>query len=242
MTDERDRPPRRPRDTHHSALRRPRLLRRTWPGDAPLCAGVVAERGLAALSLAVVAAGGAAAAWFSSTALGGGHHTLAVVSPPPAPHKVTLVAYVGQQPQGFHIGTVPQGYGLDLQASTAYTVVLAPAGTPTRTPTALPASWWSQRKTPARTIPCPRWATSRRASAAYRVAWAMTGRQPRSGGRSAASCSTCSAGTASGSPTVSSSASPAPSRRRPSCSCRRAEPAGIHSAKGDPANVLRANY
>ncbi len=57
----------------------------------------------------------------------GGHHTPAVVSPS-GPHKVTLVAYVGQQPQGFHIGTIPQGYGLDLQASTAYTVVLAPAG------------------------------------------------------------------------------------------------------------------
>jgi hypothetical protein len=83
--------------------------------------------GMAALSLAVVAAGAGGAAWFSSPRADGGHHAPAVVSPS-ATRKITLVAYVGQQPQGFHIGTVPQGYGLDLQASTPYAVVLAPAG------------------------------------------------------------------------------------------------------------------
>jgi hypothetical protein len=81
--------------------------------------------GTAVLSLSVVAAGGAA--WFSSTGTGRGHHAPAATSPP-APGKVKLVDYVGQEPQGFDIGTVPQGYGLDLQASTAYTVVIAPAG------------------------------------------------------------------------------------------------------------------
>jgi hypothetical protein len=89
--------------------------------------------GMAALSLTIVAAGAGGAAWFSSTRAGGGHHTPAVVVPP-APRKVTLVAYVGQQPQGFHIGTIPQGYGLDLQASNAYTVVLAPAGDADKNP------------------------------------------------------------------------------------------------------------
>jgi hypothetical protein len=83
--------------------------------------------GLAALSLAVVAAGAGGAAWFSSTRPDGGHHAPAVVSPP-APSKIKLVAYLGQEPQGFHIGSIPQGYGLDLQASNAYTVVIAPAG------------------------------------------------------------------------------------------------------------------
>ena len=86
---------------------------------------------MAALSLTVVAAGGAA--WFSSPRTDGGHHTPAAVSPS-APGKVKLVAYVGQEPQGFHIGTIPQGYGLDLQASTAYFVVLAPAGDADKNP------------------------------------------------------------------------------------------------------------
>jgi hypothetical protein len=78
----------------------------------------------AALSLSVVAAGGAA--WLSSTGSGGGGRSPAATSPPAG--KVKLVDYVGQEPSGFDIGTVPQGYGLDLQASNAYTVVIAPAG------------------------------------------------------------------------------------------------------------------
>ena len=87
--------------------------------------------GTAALSLSVVAAGGAA--WLASTGSGGGHRAPAVTSRPASP-KVKLVDYVGQEPQGFHIGTVPQGYGLDLQASTSYSVVLAPAGDADKSP------------------------------------------------------------------------------------------------------------
>jgi hypothetical protein len=79
----------------------------------------------AALSLSVVAAGGTA--WLSSTGSGRGSRSPAATSPP-VPGKVKLVDYVGQEPSGFEIGTVPQGYGLDLQASNAYTVVIAPAG------------------------------------------------------------------------------------------------------------------
>jgi hypothetical protein len=79
----------------------------------------------AALSLSVVAAGGAA--WLSSTGSGRGSRSPAATSPP-VRGKVKLVDYVGQEPSGFEIGTVPQGYGLDLQASNAYTVVIAPAG------------------------------------------------------------------------------------------------------------------
>ena len=79
------------------------------------------------MSLAVVAGGGAA--WLSSSGsgTGRGHHAPAVVFPP-TPGTVKLVDYVGQEPSGFVIGTVPQGYDLDLQASNAYTVVIAPAG------------------------------------------------------------------------------------------------------------------
>jgi hypothetical protein len=89
------------------------------------------REGLVALSLTVAAAGGAA--WLSSTGSAGGHRAPAVASPP-APLKVKLVDYVGQEPQGFQIGTIPQGYGLDLQASTSYSVVLAPAGDADKNP------------------------------------------------------------------------------------------------------------
>jgi hypothetical protein len=44
------------------------------------------------------------------------------------------VDYVGQEPQGFHIGTIPQGYDLDLQASTAHGIVIAPAGDADKNP------------------------------------------------------------------------------------------------------------
>ena len=48
--------------------------------------------------------------------------------------KVKLVDYVGQEPQGFQIGVVPQGYDLDLQASTPFEVVIAPAGDADKSP------------------------------------------------------------------------------------------------------------
>jgi hypothetical protein len=81
--------------------------------------------GTAALSLAVVAAGGVA--WLTSSGSDGGHRSHTVASPPVA-LKVKLVDYVGQEPRGFNIGVIPQGYGLDLQASTPYEVVIAPTG------------------------------------------------------------------------------------------------------------------
>jgi hypothetical protein len=87
--------------------------------------------GTAAISLAVVAAGGAA--WLSSASSPSRHQPTAVTPPSVAP-KVKLVDYVGQEPQGFHIGTIPQGYGLDLQASTSYSVVLAPGGDADKNP------------------------------------------------------------------------------------------------------------
>jgi hypothetical protein len=87
--------------------------------------------GTATLSLALAAAGGAA--WVSSTGHHNGHHA-PVVATPPVPLKVKLVDYVGQEPQGFHIGIVPQGYDLDLQASTPNGVVIAPVGDADKNP------------------------------------------------------------------------------------------------------------
>jgi hypothetical protein len=81
--------------------------------------------GTAALSLAVVVAGGAT--WIASAGSHGGHHTPPVATPT-VPLKEKLVDYVGQEPQGFHIGTIPQGYDLDLQASTPNDVVIALVG------------------------------------------------------------------------------------------------------------------
>ncbi|HEX3795981.1 MAG TPA: hypothetical protein VHV57_15920 [Acidimicrobiales bacterium] len=83
--------------------------------------------GVTALSLVAVAGGGAA--WFAS---GGPQQS----RPAPAvaaatrgvPLKIKLVDFVGQEPQGFHIGTIPQGYDLDLQAATANDIVIAPSG------------------------------------------------------------------------------------------------------------------
>lgn len=42
--------------------------------------------------------------------------------------KIKLVSYSGQDPQGFTIASVPQGFGLQEQASTGYEFVLAPPG------------------------------------------------------------------------------------------------------------------
>jgi hypothetical protein len=81
--------------------------------------------GTAALSLVVAAAGGIA--WFTSAGSNGGHH-IPTDANPPVPLKVKLVDYVGQEPRGFHLGIIPQGYDLDLQASTPYEVVIAPSG------------------------------------------------------------------------------------------------------------------
>jgi hypothetical protein len=81
--------------------------------------------GTAALSLAVAATGGVA--WFTSARSNGGHRTPTVAAPSGA-LKLKLVDYVGQEPRGFHIGIIPQGYDLDLQASTPDKVVIAPTG------------------------------------------------------------------------------------------------------------------
>ena len=45
-----------------------------------------------------------------------------------APVKIRLVNYSGQDPQGFTIASVPQGFGLQEQASSGYEFVLAPPG------------------------------------------------------------------------------------------------------------------
>lgn len=50
------------------------------------------------------------------------------------PLKIKLVDYVGQEPRGFNIGTVPQGYDLDVQASNPYLVAIAPANDPNKDP------------------------------------------------------------------------------------------------------------
>jgi hypothetical protein len=50
------------------------------------------------------------------------------------PLKIKLVDYAGQEPRGFHIGVIPQGYDLDLQASTPYEVVIAPVGDADKSP------------------------------------------------------------------------------------------------------------
>jgi hypothetical protein len=81
--------------------------------------------GTTALTVAVAAAG--SAVWLSSGTQPGGRPAHSVASHP-APLKIKLVDYVGQDPQGFKIGTIPQGYGLDLQASTPYSIVIAPSG------------------------------------------------------------------------------------------------------------------
>jgi len=48
--------------------------------------------------------------------------------------KVELVDYTGQQPQGFNVTTVPDGFDLELQASTPYEFLVAPAGATDRHP------------------------------------------------------------------------------------------------------------
>jgi hypothetical protein len=84
--------------------------------------------GTGALSLAVLAGG--SAAWFSTDShqVAHGGPKVAARSTRPAPLRIKLVDYVGQDPQGFTFGTIPQGYGFDLQASTPYTVVISPSG------------------------------------------------------------------------------------------------------------------
>jgi hypothetical protein len=42
--------------------------------------------------------------------------------------KIKLVSYSGQQPQGFTIASVPQGFGLQEQASNGYEFLLVPPG------------------------------------------------------------------------------------------------------------------
>jgi hypothetical protein len=102
-----------------------------WAIEGDLARGRLALRrrhrraATAALSLAVVAAGGVAS--FTSARSSGGHNTPTVASPPVAA-KVKLVDYVGQEPQGFHIGIIPQGYDLELQAANPNAIVVAPTG------------------------------------------------------------------------------------------------------------------
>jgi hypothetical protein len=81
--------------------------------------------GTAILSLAIATTGGVG--WFEFAGSSGGTSSPSVTSPS-VPLKVKLVDYLGQEPRGFHIGVIPQGYDLDLQASTPYEVVIAPAG------------------------------------------------------------------------------------------------------------------
>ncbi len=89
--------------------------------------------GTAALSVVVVAAGGTA--WFTSGSSPAGRRTPVVATRPAStPLKIKLVDYVGQEPQGFEIGTIPQGYDLDLQASTPYSIVIAPSGDANKDP------------------------------------------------------------------------------------------------------------
>jgi hypothetical protein len=45
-----------------------------------------------------------------------------------APVKIRLADYSGQQPQGFNVASVPQGFQLQVQASNAGLFVLAPPG------------------------------------------------------------------------------------------------------------------
>jgi hypothetical protein len=87
--------------------------------------------GAAALSLAVAVGGGVAL--FTSAGSNGGHRPPTVATPSGS-LKIKLVDYVGQEPQGFHIGIVPQGYDLDLQASTPFEVVIAPTGDADKNP------------------------------------------------------------------------------------------------------------
>jgi hypothetical protein len=87
--------------------------------------------GTAVLSLAVAVGGGVAL--FTSAGSNGGHHTPTAATPS-VPLKIKLVDYAGQEPQGFHIGIIPQGYDLDLQASTPFEVVIAPTGDADKNP------------------------------------------------------------------------------------------------------------
>jgi hypothetical protein len=47
-------------------------------------------------------------------------------APAPAPGKIRLASYGGQQPHGFNVASVPQGFHLQTQASSAGLFVLAP--------------------------------------------------------------------------------------------------------------------
>jgi hypothetical protein len=81
--------------------------------------------------LAVIVGGGIS--WLASAGPHGGQHAPRTAAQSNRV-KVKLVDYVGQEPQGFHVGIVPQGYDLDLQASTPFEVVIAPAGDADKNP------------------------------------------------------------------------------------------------------------
>lgn len=106
--------------------------------EAPAEAVVAADlsRGRAALRRNRMRAGGAlsvgalavagAIVYISAPGTAATHHQHKTVAS--APLKIKLVSYRGQQPQGFTIASVPQGFGLQEQASNGYEFVLAPPG------------------------------------------------------------------------------------------------------------------
>ena len=168
--------------------------------------------------------GGRYAAWLSSAGSGGG----ATVLPPWRPRlpgaRSSWSTTSVRRPQGFDIGTVPQGYDLDLQASTAYTVVIAPAGDADKDPdsfagklvvSAEDASSFaalSSLGTQSVTVGGVAGRTRRRRDGHPGL---VAGREHHD--RRAV------LGQHRPHPRPAGQASPPPSRRRPSCSCRRAD-------------------
>jgi hypothetical protein len=79
-----------------------------------------------ALSVAAVAIAGAAGYLGVSGQTATRHQRATTAS---APSKIRLVDYIGQQPQGFNVASVPQGFGLQRRAPnpySAYYFMLAP--------------------------------------------------------------------------------------------------------------------
>jgi len=90
-----------------------------------------------ALSATVLVIGGAAGYLsVSGQPAARQHHGTAASAPlkihhggtAPAPSKIRLAAYRGQQPNGFNVTSVPQGFHLQIQASNANSFILAPPG------------------------------------------------------------------------------------------------------------------
>jgi hypothetical protein len=83
-----------------------------------------------ALSAAVLAIGGTAGYLAVSgqpaTQPAAQHHGSTASAPASVPGKIRLASYGGQQPHGFNVASVPQGFHLQTQASSAGLFVLAP--------------------------------------------------------------------------------------------------------------------